>query len=149
MKKETEQTLGLTTLALGYLSYIKGQSTQAVVSTAFNQSKEVGLEVYNNLNLEWGKIVTDYLISSGEDVGVLLMAYGIDLLGRRIKYLSDITLIIRVAIPFAGTIIELQQLVGMIDEVFTLSDLLLFGITSIYESLNVNKNWLARHPSDH
>ena len=140
MNTTVERTFGLSSVALGVASFVQGFLTQDSVSKAFQQSREAGMAVYEQFILEQGKVLTDFYISFGEDVGVLLVAYGLDLMFKRIQFLGAMSLMLRVAVPVVGAIIEVTQGLGNSNEVFSVPDLMLFGAFALLELRNLKTN---------
>lgn len=137
--KIKDQTIGTMELAAGTASYILGTKTQEYIVKAFEVSQETGLALYNEMVLEHGKGTIDYLITSGEDLGVLAIVYGADAILKHYEFAKFISLSIRLATPLVGLVIELTQLFPDSVETFSIPDLLLFLVPLLYEVKNIKK----------
>lgn len=135
ISENLSRVVGITLTAAGTLSHTLGMEVQANLLAVPENLRRL---TYQSLIDKWGKITIDYLITSGEDLGVVLGVYGMDLLNIPNQKLN--TYILKIAVLFAGTLNELVEHHLFEDATFSPLDLAIFSIPLIWELSQFKKN---------
>ncbi len=138
---DVRETIGFMLIGSSTASWLAGIASQAKLLDAFSQNKETGQQVYEQLIDKWGKIPVDLAVSYGEDLGVVLFAYGISSLYEDSPYAE----LIKINLLTLGVIREIAQFLGnetTRNSTFSPIDLAIFAVPLTFE---IAKSIKSRH----
>lgn len=123
---------GFTLITARIVSYFGGLVTQANLLDAASHGAAAVEQKYAEIVSNVGQIPADYLVSHGEDVGVVLFAYGL----TNVVESSQTAQVIKFYVLFTGAILEIMQGIGVEttgNSTFSTTDLAIFVVPLVYE----------------